>query len=396
VDCKNSRAEFTESEIAHSAVNETGRRDWRSGNFENRQQLMNCVRFFSPPKILVIFLFAGFINGNASTNVSMPDTLLLLNDPLNQFSLGNVTGGTFLAQGGWKVSGPDNMIFYDLGTYIANGSLEITVTNFDPQIENSFKRHHVLSMYTNQWGEHHQIELLDTDWNFHTGFNYFDGVKLQSATYEDNKQVILPRDSLTWNLDQIYRLKFVWKNDTVRFFRNDTLLIKIGHSWPFLLRYIFLGRDRTISGDYFTNYDYQQYPAMVGPVFSDLIVKKIIADSAVVPLEIESFRLVSRYANAARLKWELSSKGISQLIYRPVNSVKWDSTAILGPPHRSFEYSIDGLTPTENYEVRIIVINDDGSTNVSSPVYFKTTDSRGTPAQLPSLWYLRIKRSFYF
>ncbi|NOY79202.1 MAG: DNRLRE domain-containing protein [Calditrichaeota bacterium] len=336
---------------------------------------MNRARLFSPFKFLAVFLLAGYLNGNASTTVSVPDTLLLLSDSLSHHSVGDVTGGTFMPEGGWKVSEPNSMIFYDLGTYITNGILEITVANFDPQVENTFRRHHVLSMYTNQWGEHHQIELLNTDWNFHTGFNYFDGVKLQSATYEENKQVILPRSQLSWDIHQTYRLKFVWQSDTVRFFRNDTLLIKIGQSHSFLLRYIFLGRDRTISGDYFTDYEYQQYPAMVGPIFSDLVVKKIIADSSNVSLKMNSFKLVSRYANAARLKWELSSKGISQLIYRSVGSVTWDSTAILGPPRKAFEYSIGGLAPAENYEARVILFNDDGSTNVSSPVYFQTTDS---------------------
>ena len=336
---------------------------------------MNRIRLILLFRILAIFLLAGSANGIANANASSSDTLLVLNDPLNQFTLGKVTGGAFLAQGGWKVSNPASMIFYDLGTYIKNGSLEISVTNFDPKIENTFKRHHVLSMYTNQWGEHHQIELLDTDWNFHTGFNYFNGIKLQSATYEDNKQVILPENSLKWNINQKYRLKFSWQSDTVRFYRNDTLLIITGHPQEFLLRYIFLGRDRTISGDYFTDYNHQQYPAMVGPVFSNLIVKKIIVGSAVIPPKIESFMLASRYANAVRLKWELSSKGISRLIYRPVGSIKWDSTAIFGPPHRFFEYTIDGLNPAENYEARVILINDDGSTNVGSSLYFKTRSS---------------------
>ncbi len=275
---------------------------------------------------------------------------------------------------GWKVSDPDAMIFYDLKTYISNGSLEISVTNFDPRSENTFKRHHVISMYTNKWGEHHQIELLDTDWNFHTGTNYFGGVKLQSATYEDNKQVVLPANSLEWDKNQTYHLKFSWDEDTVRFYRNDTLLICTGHSHQFLLRYIFLGRDQTISGDYITDFIFQQYPAMIGPVFSNLIVKKIVSDTIQNPL-VESFGVTNKYANAVRLGWALSSKGIARLIYKSLDTGKWDSTEVFGPPGDSFSYVIPNLVPGKEYEARVISYDELGNENVSQSLQFKTRDT---------------------
>ena len=321
---------------------------------------------------LIVLLLTTSVNSHARPIFDQADTLLVLNDSLAGSSLGKVTGGQFLSPSGWKVSDPGAMIFYDLNTYISNGSLEITVTNFDPRSENTFKRHHVISMYTNKWGEHHQIEFLDTDWNFHTGFNYREGIKLQSATYGDNKQVVLPADSLKWDENQIYRLKFVWNGDTVRFYRNDTLLICTSHLHRFLLRYIFLGRDRTISGDYVTNYHFQQYPAMVGPIFSNLVVKKIIADSLSEVPRLLSFSCTNTYANAARLKWELSIPGISRLEFRTSEMDPWDRTYLIGPPERNYEICLDNLQPDKGYEARVVIKDEAGNEYPSAPISFQT------------------------
>ncbi len=315
------------------------------------------------------------MNQAGAYGMAESDTLLILSDDLNQTASGVVTGGEFLASGGWKVSAKNAMIFYDLAAYISDGILEVTVSNFDPGLENTFNRHHVLSMYTNHWGEHHQVELLDTDWNLHTGFNYSNGVKLQAATYENNRDVVLPGDSLAWDIAQSYRLKFIWRGDSVQFFRNDTLFITNNHNHEFLLRYIFLGRDRTISGDYVTNYQNQQYPAMVGPVFSNLRVMKIITDSTLLAPQIKFLKVVRIYANAANLKWNLSEKGISRLIFRNVNSVDWHSTKYLGPPQQDFEYTIDHLAPGEHYEVKIIVKDEQGNTSSGVPIFFATRTS---------------------
>jgi len=308
----------------------------------------------------------------AQTDSVGVDTVLVLADSLRHSSGGTVTGGEFLPDGGWKVSSTNAMIIYDLKTYISSGFLEITVTHFNPKIQNTFRRHHVLSMYTNHWGEHHQIELLDTDWNFHTGFNYFDGVKLQSATYEDDRRVIVPWDSLSWDLNQTYRLKFVWKRDSIQFFRDDSLILTTVHKHDFLLRYIYLGRDRTISGDYITHFDYQQYPAMVGPVFSHLIVKKFCSETVTEIPQLESFSVSEIYANAVRLKWRFFEPVISRLIYRQTDSTGWDSTRFFEIPRKNFEYAIAGLSRGKRYEARVISKNSWGVQSISDPLPFKT------------------------
>jgi len=79
-------------------------------------------------KALFIFLLTLSANGVTCPGVSASDTLLLLDDPLTGSSLGRVTGGRFLPDGGWKVSSTNAMIFYDLKTYFQK-----VVGNYDDQ-----------------------------------------------------------------------------------------------------------------------------------------------------------------------------------------------------------------------------------------------------------------------
>ena len=311
----------------------------------------------------------------ASANLpATSDTILVLSDSLNQSSLGRVTGGEFLPEGGWKVTGKDNMIFYDLNTYISHGIMEVKFSNFDPALENTFNRHHFISMYKNKWGEHHQIESFNTDWDLHTGFNYSNGVKLQAAAYEDAKEVILTAKSLKWNVNKTYRLKFIWKGDTVRFFRDNTLLITIGLAHDFSLRYLFLGRDRTISGDYFTNYKNQQYPTMVGPVLSNVIVKKIVDNSINYSSDILYLKTRDIYANAARVVWELSDSAVSKLIFRKVGSTDWDSTDFLSDSRKN-EFTLDNLTPAREYEAKVLIKNIYGKITSGASIFFRTNST---------------------
>ena len=57
------------------------------------------------------------------TSIKAQENMLVLYDPLNSGSLGFRTGGQFVAEGGWQVTGDGDMIVYDLGLYIENGSL---------------------------------------------------------------------------------------------------------------------------------------------------------------------------------------------------------------------------------------------------------------------------------
>ena len=300
------------------------------------------------------------------------DTVLVLSDNLNQSSKGKVTGGKFLPAGGWQVNSQNSMIFYDLKTYIKEGIFEIDVKNFEPRSENTSVRHHVLSMYTYHWGEHHQVELLDTDWNLHTGFNYSNGIKLQSATFAEDRDSILTEKKLSWDRNRLYHLKFIWKGDSVQFFRDDSLLITNRHHKGFLLRYIFLGRDNTICGDYVAPYLHQQYPAMVGPIFSNLRVKKIVVDSLNEVPQTEYLQITALYANAATVKWGLSARGITRLLFKMVGTSNWKSTEYLGPPAKQFEFTIDSLLSGKQYEIKIITKGDKENSRLSSSFFFTT------------------------
>ena len=313
----------------------------------------------------------SFPNNIVKKTFVQEDTMIVLDDHLCGNSAGRITGGKFLLEGGWQIIDKGDMIFYDLTTYISHGIMEITLSNFDPTLENTFNRHHFISMYKNKWGEHHQIELLNTDWNLHTGFNYSNGVKLQAAAYQDAKEVILTARALKWNINKTYRLRFAWEADTVRFFRDGNLLITIGLAHNFSLQYLFLGRDRTISGDYFTNYKNQQYPAMVGPVLSDVVVKEIVDDSINYSPEILYCKAKDIYANAARLVWELSDSSVSELIFRKMSSEDWDSTGFLSNSRKN-EFTLGNLSPNQKYEAKILLKNIYGKVTSGASLFFRT------------------------
>ncbi len=209
----------------------------------------------------------------------------VLVDSLNGGSKGKVYGGEFVSGGGWTPVNWNDMITYDTGVFIIRGRLEISVRNFDPLSQNSSPRHHILSMYTDNLGNHNDPTYAASDstgksvWNLHTGWNYRGGIKLLSVagdwieTYR--------RDLNSWNLDSTYRFIFVWDENRVQFFIDTTLIAENIHRRNFALRYIFIGRDHTRSGDYDTGYPDNEYSAQIGPIYSDLAV---FADSVLTPV----------------------------------------------------------------------------------------------------------------
>ena len=65
------------------------------------------------------------------------------------------------------------------------------------------------------------------------------------------------------------------------YLRNGELIVQHVHEeGPMQLRYVFLGRDRTVSGDYITNFQHNQYFAPIGPIYFDLTVTELLPDNA--------------------------------------------------------------------------------------------------------------------
>jgi len=187
---------------------------------------------------------------------------VVLYDALTKTTQGQRHGGQFVVDGGWQVTGVEDMIVYDLGRYIENGSAELEVRNFKPDEQSTHYRHHFLSMFRNPWGNHHPVENQEIGWDLHAGFNYGEGVKMLSWTYDANTgQSTVVREA--WDKNRVYRLKVTWQGRHLQYFRDGVLYVTHTHDSDMQLRYLFLGRDFTVSADLVTDFKNNQYPALV-------------------------------------------------------------------------------------------------------------------------------------
>lgn len=304
-------------------------------------------------------------NAGAATTVREQ---IVLDDPLQNNTLGARSGGQFTGNG-WKVTGPEDMIVYDLGRYIENGALTIQLNNFKPGEQNAVERHHVLSMFRNPWGDHNIVENQETLWDLHTGFNYKPGVKMLSFTDNFNEQSTIVWDD--WELERTYYVTVIWQGKQLQYFRNGKLAATHTHASPMQLRYLFLGRDRTVSGDFQTNFKGNQYPSMIGPVYSNLIVKEFLPPEKSLPPAPAEIVTQSIYANAARLRWSTNAPAICYVEYG-TTAAFGNQTAILGPPAQTFSTTLAGLAPNQSYHYRIVALDEEGNRSVSTKQTFTT------------------------
>jgi len=141
-------------------------------------------RFFC--RILILTLFFNLVwTGKSAGQTPRRIAKTVLHDPLRLNTKGARRGGRFVAEGGWQVTSKEDMLVYDLGRYIENGALSVRVRNFKPSAQNAFRRHHIISMFRNPWGNHQSAENYENLWDFHTGYNFSPGIKLLS--YTDNR-----------------------------------------------------------------------------------------------------------------------------------------------------------------------------------------------------------------
>jgi len=294
---------------------------------------------------------------------------IVLNDPLLNNSLGVRKGGQFISGGGWQVTGVEDMMIYDLGRYVENGSLEIEARNFRPAAQNTERRHHFLGMFRTPWGNHHPVENQETVWDLHGGFNYDPGVKLLSWTYDHNEvNTIVSND---WDLTKTYRIKLVWNGALLQYFRDGALYASHTHSAPMQLRYLYLGRDRTVGADIITSFKNNQYPAIVGPIYANLVVKENVAPNDLSPPQIANMATSNSYANAARLSWTTNEPSVCFVEYG-VTTAYGQRTPVLGPPAQTFSTAIANLTSNQTYHYRIVALDDAGNLTTSANQAFTT------------------------
>jgi len=294
-----------------------------------------------------------------STRIAAPETVsvakIVLRDALESSTNGGRTGGRFAPGGGWQTFNDEDMLHYDLGRYIKKGEMEVEVRNFRPLEQNSRERHHFLSMFRMPWGNHHPIENQETVWNLHAGFYYRPGLKMLSWTYDQKENNT--STSGDWEKDQGYRLKVAWSGKQVQFFRDGVLQLTHTHSSEMELRYLFLGRDYTLSGDLVTNFKHNQYPALGGPIFSNVVVREWVNPADVFSAQIRELAVRELYANAGRLEWQTNEPVVCYVEYGSAPGVYSQRTVALGPAAQSFSTVLPNLSPQKTYYFRIVALD---------------------------------------
>jgi hypothetical protein len=298
---------------------------------------------------------------------------IVISDPLANTALGQRNGGQFVADGGWQVTGSEDMILYDLGRYIESGSFEIELRNFNPQNQNALARHHVMSMFRNPWGNHNPAEDPETVWDFHTGFRYDPGIKLLSWALDQDESSTKVGDA--WDEEATYQIKIVWDGKGLQYFRDGVLQVTHTHSNPMQLRYLFLGRDFTVGGDLVTGFKNNQYPSMIGPIYSNLVVKEFLTGSDQSPPLLQASQPEELYANGVRLRWTMNEPAVSYLEYGLTNAYG-QRTVVLGTPETETSTTLSDLLANTNYHYRIVAVDDAGNKTVGPDQTFRTLADR--------------------
>jgi len=320
-----------------------------------------------------VFVLAFFLNlflavksaGQAPRSVAK----IVLQDPLRLNTKGLRYGGRFVAGGGWQVTGKEDMLVYDLGRYIENGALTVRVRNFKPSAQNAFRRHHILSMFRNPWGNHQSTENYENLWDFHTGYNFSPGIKLLSYTDNRYEHQTVIRDD--WDAKAEHQITMIWQGNQLLYLRNGELVVQHVHEGPMQLRYVFLGRDRTVSGDYITNFQHNQYFAQIGPIYFDLTVTELLPDNDTQRPQVLNARVENGYANAARLQWATDEPAVCYVEYGTTTTYG-RQTPVLGLPGKSFSTTLANLASHQTYYYRIIARDAAGNAGVSSDQTFTT------------------------
>jgi len=298
--------------------------------------------------------------------------IIVLDDPLHNGTLGVRTGGQFVGEGGWQTTGDEDMIVFDLGMYIENGSLELEVRNFAPTMPGAQLRHHFLGMFRYPYGSHNVLDNLEALWDLHAGLNYNGGVKMWSYTngVNENTQVETP-----WDRGQTYHLKITWNETQLQYFRNGELQLTHTHN-NMQLRYLFIGRELSVCGDYVTNFKNNQYHALVGPIYANILIKEFVSTTDHAPPQIINIGVSEVYANGARLNWTTDEPAACYLEYGATNAYG-QRTPVLNPPDQAFTATLDNLASQQVYHYRIVAKDDAGNQNVS-PDHTFTTSAGGT------------------
>jgi hypothetical protein len=161
----------------------------------------------------------------------------VVNDPLDNSTLGTRTGGQWINGGGWQTDDLDNRIVYAFNA-IHCGYLEVDVRNYDPTGQYVHKTTpydcddldtdcyvHVVSLYRADHGDHHAaaancesqiaVQATGPETNSQNRTKKF---KLKAATTGWSGGGNKYSDEYTWDTGHTYHLKLEWNSDEVVFY----------------------------------------------------------------------------------------------------------------------------------------------------------------------------------
>ena len=172
-----------------------------------------------------------------------------------------VSGGSF-SSAGWQSTDGDDQILLELTAPISgNATLEIDVTNFDPESQYSSEKHQIINMYTSDDGSQGVFDTDEAWWNIRTGTNYGTGLKLLAAPNGgDSREEVRLIESATWDVADTHTFTVTWDDTQIDLYLDGVYLETLGfdgRAQP--LGYIFLGKDNVYTGQ-------------VGPIYSNFCV----------------------------------------------------------------------------------------------------------------------------
>jgi len=88
---------------------------------------------------------------------------IILSDPLNGSTVGNLQGGRFVEGGGWTVTTRHDRIIWDLPAMPPDGMLELDVRNFDPPHQVSTEKSNFLGLWGRLFDNLEKLNVPDTD-----------------------------------------------------------------------------------------------------------------------------------------------------------------------------------------------------------------------------------------
>jgi len=334
------------------------------------------------------------VNNSATPTIAR----IILDDPLNNSTFVNrktnpiasalkvdrsyVGSNMNFTASGWKPSGDLDLVVYDLGRYIEKGSLEIDVAQFEPARQNSMDRHHVLAMFRMPWGGHHPVEKLETIWDLHTGngFGFNDGIKFYTNYYGNEVQTYVTNAISPWTKSLTYHLTIYWEPNQltyrIRYLHDGVDRVTHFPNNETQLRYIYVGRDYTVSGDLTTGFNNNQYKTMRdvdGPIYFNVVAKELRSTEGLLP-SISSFTTLDVYNNAARISWQTDENTVCYVKYGATTAYD-QQTRMLGIPDISFTTLLTNLNSNQTYHYKVIAEDNAGNVSESSDQTFTTSNN---------------------